>query len=161
MVSSLTLLQKTNISSSQTRLMHPGSLIHLLLFSVHDVTHKNVLHRLCGVCCTWHKKVERSCFVSTVASSPESHETQFSLNIINIFPIMNSGKVYVARNGSRLIVRRDIGLWESYAGYSFRKWTSEKIVETLKSGFMAVLCHLYKQETFTDLQQLLCSGLFQ
>lgn len=128
-VPSLTLLPKNNFSSSETRLTHPGSLIQLLFFSTHDVTDKNVLHHLCGVCCTWHKKVERSSFMRTVACSSGSHETQFSLNIINIFPIMNSGKFHVAWNGSRLIGRRDTGLRGSYAGCSFRKWTSGKIRE--------------------------------
>lgn len=128
-VSSLPLLPKNNFGSSETKLMHPGSLIQLLFFSTHDVTHKDVLPHLCGVCCTRHKKVERSCFRKTVVCSSGSHETQFSLNVINSFPIMNSEKVHVARNGSRLIIRRDTGLRESYAGYSFRKWTSGKIRE--------------------------------
>lgn len=148
-VSSLTLLPKNNFSSSERRLTHLDSLIQLLFFSTHNITHKNVLHHLCGVCCTWHKKVERSCFMKTVACSSGSHETQFSLNIINIVPIMNSRKVHVTQNGSRLIVRRDIGLRETYAGYSFRKWTSGKIrvaLMSLMSGFMAVLYHLYKQK---------------
>lgn len=128
-VSSLILLPKNSFSSSETKLTHPGSLIQLLFFCTRDVTHKNILHHLCRVCCTWHKKVERSCFMKTVACSSGTHETQFSLNVINIFPIMNLGKVHVAWNSSRLIVRGDTGLRESYAGYSFRKWTSGKIRE--------------------------------
>lgn len=96
-ISSLTLLPQNNFSSSETRLMYMGSLMQLLFFSTRD--DKNVLRQLCRVCCTWRKKVQRSCFMKTGVCSSGSHETQFSLKVINV---MNSGKVHVAPNCSRL-----------------------------------------------------------